>query len=78
MKLYINLLLLTILILVSCNKLELKEVNSAYQGEWHSLPVVTVLGNTVDTYIIIDGDQGEYGEWCELNIDNCSNRFWVR
>ena len=59
------------MLLFSCKK-DILDVDSNYQGEWHALPI-----GTLEYYIIIEGNQGVYGELCELTPlgSNCGSYF---
>jgi hypothetical protein len=69
-------LVYVIICLISCKKYVV-DVNIDYEGEWHSMPVANSSGDETEIYFIIDGTQGELGEWCELSPlgSNCSSYY---
>lgn len=58
-------LVITVLFIVACKKSAI-EINPDFEGEWHSEPFGPA-GSEVENYFIIDGSQGVFGEFCELN-----------
>jgi hypothetical protein len=62
-------------ILISCKKQYLVEYDIMYQGEWHSVPVMSSNGKLYEKYLIISGNNGVYGEFCEIPNGNC-NAFY--
>src|SRR5690606_15050516 len=67
--------LFCLLVLTSCKKEKLVEYDANYEGEWHSVPNANSVGNYRFKYLIIELDQGIFGQWCDSSLNNCSNVF---
>jgi hypothetical protein len=75
MKLYFNVTLILILLLLSACKKFLVDVSPEYEGVWRSNPVLSSDGILYDEFIIIKGKTAEYGEFCTLDGLKCNASF---
>lgn len=56
----------------ACRK-DLESYDANYKGEWHSRDPMTSQssGKDVEIYLLVNGDQSEYGFMCEINCTAC-------
>ena len=55
-----------ILLFTACKKEYVVDIDPSFEGEWHSAPLTDNNGVEFEMYFIIEGENGIYGQWCEL------------
>ena len=75
MKKYIVIIFYLILVL-SCKKEYVVDVNQDFEGEWRNI-FITEQDDSIGNYVVIDGNKGEYGEFCSIDPfgENCNSYF---
>ncbi len=66
----IILFVLLVIAMSACKREYIGDHDSNYIGEWHSDTISTSTGGK-EVYIIIDGENSEYGFLCDLNCTSC-------
>jgi hypothetical protein len=67
-----SLVITIIILLVACKKEELGSFDANFIGEWHTSDSLTNSnGLSIENYMIINGDNSEYGYACETNCNEC-------
>ncbi|NQY10672.1 MAG: hypothetical protein HRT71_14325 [Flavobacteriales bacterium] len=63
---------IALLLFAACKKEDVADYNADFVGEWHSDTVFDInTGMDVISYLLIDGDDSEYGYYCPVNCSWC-------